>query len=81
MANSKITKWSIDRKLIMELMKERGLSIRRLAKNPLVDLNERTLREYLKEEQMPPDILKSVAEVLKIDYVVLLDDLGIIGFR
>jgi hypothetical protein len=28
---------------------------------------------------MPPDILKGVAEVLKIDYVVLLDDLGIIA--
>lgn len=79
MANRKIEKWPIDTKLIMEMMKERGLSIRRLAKDPLVDRNERTLRGYLKEEQMPPDILKGVAEVLKIDYVVLLDDLGIIG--
>lgn len=81
MANRKIKKWPIDRKLIIEMMKERGLSVRRLAKDPLVDRDERTLREYLKEEQMPPDILKGVAEALKIDYVVLLDDLGIIGYR
>lgn len=78
MANRKIEKWPIDAKLIMEMTKERGLSIRRLAKDPLVDRDERTLREYLKKEQMPPDILKGVAEVLKIDYVVLLDDLGFI---
>ncbi len=79
MANRKIEKWPIDTKLIIEMMKERGLSIRRLAKNPLVDRNERTLREYLKEGYMPPNILKGVAEVLKIDHVVLLDDLGIIA--
>ena len=79
MANRKITKWPIDRKLIIELMKERGLSIRRLAKDPLVDRDERTLRQYLKEEHMPPDILKGVAEVLKINYVVLLDDLEAIN--
>ena len=81
MANRKIKRWPIDTRLIKEMMKERGLSIRQLAKDPLVDRDERTLREYLKKEQMPPDILKGVAEVLKIDYVVLLDDLGIIGFR
>lgn len=79
MANRKIEKWPIDSKLIMELAKERGLSVRRLAKNPLVDRDERTLREYLKEEHMPPNILKGVAEVLRIDYIVLLDDLGAIA--
>ena len=79
MANREIKKWPIDRKLIMELIKERGLSIRQLAKDPLVDRDERTLRRYLKEEHMPPDILKGMAEVLKINYVVLLDDLEAIN--
>ena len=81
MANRKIKKWPIDTRLIIEMIKERGLSIRRLAKDPLVDRDEKTLRKYLKEEHMPPDILKGVAEVLKIDYVVLLDDLGTIMHR
>ena len=67
MANKEASKIPVNRERFNEAMKLRKTSIRKLGEDCKIDRNEKTIRRYLSEGKMPPDLLDRIGKHLNVD--------------
>lgn len=67
MSRPKMKKVAINRKIFQIALKYNNLSIRKLAVDNVVDVNERTIRRALNAGEINPDILNKIAKRLNVD--------------
>lgn len=63
MGNKKIECVPISADIIRDNIKKAGYSVRSIAKK--INLNERTIRSYLKRREMPPKLIKQIDDVTR----------------
>ena len=73
MANRPLPTIPIDVEAVKGHMKIDGYSIRRLARHPWVDRDERTLQRWFARKEMPSFMLYNIARILNVsmDYLTL----------
>lgn len=67
MANKSVDKTPISYDRFMATVKEKGSSIRKLGKVAMIDRDEKTIRRYLAQGEMPPDLLDKIGKYLDVD--------------
>lgn len=67
MANRFIQKIPIDSKALKEILQKKGISIRQLGQEPVIDRNERTIRRYLAAGEMPTDLYNRIVEFINME--------------
>ena len=67
MANKSVEKTPISYERFMTTVKEKGSSIRKLGKVAAIDRDEKTIRRYLAQGEMPPDLLDKIGKYLDVD--------------
>ncbi len=67
MSRPKMKKVSVNRRIFDIALEYNNLSIRKLAVDQLVDVNERTIRRALKDGLINPEILNRIAMRLNVD--------------
>ena len=67
MANRVIQKIPIDSKALKETLQKKGISIRQLGQEPVIDRSENTIRRYLAASEMPTELYKRIVEFINME--------------